>query len=98
MNDVLYSSIIPRWLSELHDYEPKLISLSGTINPNDKKYRMVQMTNYKLKGIAYEPRSVELDITDVDSVEEAQTMATQELLQTHPELESVEWVAVNAND
>ena len=55
------------------------------------------MPNYKLYGIAYAPENVEFEVTNMDTPELAQVLATQEVLQQHPEYESVDWFKVDAD-
>jgi hypothetical protein len=98
MKDVLYSlHKIPRWVSELHDHELErvTISLAGTINPNPNKYRMVKMNHYVLSGMADLEEYVEMEVTDAADEADAKSIATRELLATHPEYTAVEWSMVD---
>jgi hypothetical protein len=92
--NVLYNIRIPQWVSELHDYKYKKITLSGTINPNKEKYNMV---TFKLVGVALEERVVEMEVETPDDIEDVEKLATTEFLQQHPECISVEWVKTNGN-
>ena len=94
--------ILPLWQREFYRYEldyifnkrgyTKKISLAGTINPDPKRYVMkgFPMTEYTLKGMAELEEYVEVTLT-ADSHEEAEELATKELLQTHPEYLNVTW-------
>jgi hypothetical protein len=92
-NNVLYNIRIPRWVSELHDYRYKKITLPGTINPNKEKYNM---TTFHLDGVALEERIVDMEI-ETDDQENIEELATKEFLQQHPECISIEWVKIDGN-